>query len=132
MSTFFAKNTVFALILGVFFMMSMGGVFSSEMMMDDGSMTHNCPYMGVAALCNMSPIEHLSQWQQMFWTTSQELATTALLVLLALSLVWFFVKDLFVPGLSLVPIGSRYRERERIVDPLRLAFARGLIHSKVF
>lgn len=111
--------------------MTMGGFFSYEMMMQDGTM-HNCPYMGVAALCNMTPLEHLSQWQQMFSATAQQLFTLALLSAFALLVTLFFVKDFFT-SIESPPRGmSQYKYRERIFDPLRLAFARGIVHPKVY
>ncbi len=130
MDKVFTKRAVFGFLLVTLLVMNAGGAISAGMMMEDGAM-HNCPYMGVPVLCNMSPLEHLSEWQSMFAATAQQFATAALLLLLALAIVWQFFGHLFVPERTktLVP---RYRYRERVFDPLRLAFARGIIHTKVF
>ena len=120
------------MLLAVLVSMTIGGVLSSEMMMDEDGMMHDCPFMGVAAICNMSPLEHLSEWQTMFTATSQQFGTAVLLLLLILVLLWSFATDLSPPKQSSIPIVSLYSKRERIFDPLRLAFARGIIHPKVF
>ena len=126
------KNIVVSSIIGaIFVMMSVGGVLSSEMMMQDGMMIP-CPFMGVSSLCNMTPLEHVSQWQQMFTTTSQEFATTATLLLLSLVVVFSFVQLSLKLNRTPVRLVSRYRYRERAFDPLRLAFARGILHPKLY
>ena len=124
-------NAIIGLLFSLFLMINMGGFMSSEMMMKDGMMTP-CPFMGVASLCNMTPLEHVSQWQQMFTTTSQEFATTALLLLLSLAVVFSFVNFSLKPKRSPVRLVSRYRYRERVFDPLKLAFARGILNPKLY
>jgi hypothetical protein len=130
MSMIFSKNAVFGFLLALLLVLNTGGVISSGMMMDDGAM-QPCPYMGVPTLCNMSPLEHMSEWQSMFAATVQQFATASLLVLLALLVLWYFAGHLIVPRRTetLLP---RVRYRERVFDPMRLAFARGIIHPKVF
>lgn len=129
MSGFFGKKGVFALLIVLFVAVNAAGAFSAEMMMDD-SMAH-CPFMGVSALCDMSPLEHLAQWQTTFSATAQQFTTTVLLLLLALSILWSLVGRLTAPTHRGVYI-PKYRYRVRNFDPLRLAFARGIIHPKVF
>lgn len=123
------KKAVFVLIIALFLLVNIGGIFTAEMMMD-GDMTH-CPYMGVAALCDMSPLEHLSQWQMTFSTTVQQFATAALLLLLAFAILRSLIGRLTAPK-RIEAFVPRYRYRVRNFDPLRLAFARGIIHPKVF
>lgn len=106
-----------------------GGALSSYTMMEDGSM-HTCPYMGVTALCDMTPLAHLSQWQSMSSGIAQFSLFTFLL-LIALFVASHLVTNLAVFAES-TPGVSRYRHTERIFDSLRLAFARGLIHPKTF
>ena len=130
MGKIFLKSTLFSFLLVVLLAMSAGGAISAGMMMDDGAMG-GCPYMGVAALCNMSPLEHLSEWQLMITTTAQQFAVASLLLLLALAVLWHVFEYLFVPK-SADTFVPKYRDREIIFDPLRLAFARGIIHPKVF
>ena len=126
-----SKNAAFALLLAFVLMMTVGGLFSAEMMMDDNGSTHNCPFMGMTAICTMSPLVHLSQWQQMFAATTSQLATILLLLLASVALT-SFIYGLLVPRSPSAPIATKYREKEVIFNPLKLAFARGLIHPKVF
>ena len=130
MGKVFSKGTLFGFVLVVLLAMSAGGAISAGMMtMEDGTMT-GCPYMGMTALCNMSPLQHLSEWQSMTTATPQEFFAAALL-LIALAILSHFIEHLFAPKRTekLLP---RVRYRERVFDPLRLAFARGIIHPKVF
>ena len=130
MRSIIGKNTGFVLLVAFVLMMSFGAAFSAQMMTEDGMM-HHCPFMGVTAICEMSPLAHLAEWQQMFSATVQHLNMSALLLLLSLAIAWHFCRDLFVlkRAEKFVP---RYRYREAFSDPLRRAFARGLIHSKAY
>lgn len=130
MDKVFSKSVLFGLLFVVVFTTSIGGVVTANMMMDDGVM-HDCPYMGVPVLCNMTPIEHVSAWQNMFLATSEQFSTYAFLLLLALAVLWQCIGYIFVPRYSQT-FAPRHRYRERVFDPLRLAFARGIIHRKVF
>ena len=127
----YLKTNVFLVFLITFLLvLNMGGAFSAHMMME-GDMTP-CPYMGMASLCTMTPLEHLSGWQNMFSVTLQESATLILLSFLILSLVWLFTHHLFKPPQSLSKAFSRYRQKEKVPSSLQLAFAQGLIHSKAY
>ncbi len=125
------RNTTFILLIAIVLAMTVGGVYTAEMMTTDGGMMHNCPFMGVPALCDMSPLAHLTEWQSMFTTTVQQMTVLSLFLLFAFAIAWHFVRDLYVPKRVEIFI-PRYRETERIFDPIKLAFARGIIHPKVF
>lgn len=112
------------------FTMTVGVLVSSDMTMKDGSM-HTCPYMGVAALCSMSPLEHLSEWQSLFSATNEKLAVPALLSIIALAVFWHRMARSVVPRYIDVRT-SRYRYRERVFDFLKLAFARGILNPKLY
>ena len=86
---------------------------------------------GAFVLCTMSPLEHLTEWQQTFAATVQQ-ASTALFVLLFV-LVSFraFLQNLLFVKRAGIPVW-RYRTAGRVFDPLRLAFARGILHSKAY
>ena len=130
MRQFSKKAGLLAILLLIVFTMSFGAVLSTEMMLMDGGM-HNCPFMGVPALCEMSPIAHLSQWQQMFAITLQQMGSIGLILLLVATLLWGFEEELFLPQRTEIFL-PRYRYREKAFDSLRLAFARGIIHSKAY
>ncbi len=83
------NKLVFALFIALFLAVSMGGVFTSNMMNDTASF--NCPYMGVPVLCAMNPLQHLSEWQQTFAAIVQQIATEVLLLLVLCAALFFSV-----------------------------------------
>src|SRR3989338_3548183 len=85
-SAFGKKRLVFGLLIALFLMVNTGGVFATQMM--DDSAASNCPYMGAPVLCAMNPLQHLSEWQQMFAATAQQLSTELLLLVLAVALLF--------------------------------------------
>lgn len=130
MNSLFGKSTVLGLFLGGILAMSLVSSFSAYMLMSDVDM-HDCPFMGIVSLCDMSPLNHIAQWKQMFAATSQQFATTTLLLLLAFATFWLFLEHLQPPKRQSV-LRPRYKYRERIFDPLQLAFARGILNSKAY
>lgn len=127
MNSALGRKPVFALLIALFLVVNVGGLFTAEMMMEDGAM-HGCPFMGVPVLCAMSPLEHLSEWQEEFATTAQPMVS-ALLLLAALA-VWYSVGTPMLRQMrTRIPLE---RDTGRIFDPLRLAFARGILHSKAY
>lgn len=101
-------------------------------MQDDGHMS-DCPFMGKVAICNMSPLEHIAILQSMFTSSLQQSPiVTLLLFLLAFALtrliVFAYPRDADV---DMQRISFTHR-KSKVIDSLRLAFARGLIHPKVF
>ncbi len=123
-----AQSRAFVLIAALILMMNFGGFLSAGMMMSDATM-HDCPFMGVPTLCGMSPLEHAAQWQAMTAATTQQFQSIALLLLLVI--VWSYVsaRDILQPTpLYLL----QRRDRGRVFDPLRLAFARGILNTKRF
>lgn len=110
MSGLMNKKALFALLIALFLVVSVGGVF---------------------ALCTMSPMGHLSHWQQTFTTTVQQVASIALLLLLMVAVAGRLPHDALLfrqTGLYL----PHYRGGGRVFDPLRLAFARGILNTKAF
>jgi hypothetical protein len=130
MADLFSQKAVFGLLIALFLAVNVGGIFTAGMMMSNGSV-HDCPFMGVPALCAMSPLEHLSEWQMTFAAVSEQFAGTILLLLLAFAVFWQFVARFVIPKRTGVYL-SRQRYEGRVFDPLQLAFARGIIHTKVF
>ncbi len=124
------KRTVFAVLIAVVIVMSVGGVLTADMMAEE-SMGHHCPFMGIPSLCAMSPLTHLSQWQQMFATTLQEVSVLSLLLLFAAVILSNFLLHLTLPRRARVHIPRR-RNKTKVRDRLHLALARGTIHSKAF
>ena len=96
-SAFGKKRLVFGLLIALFLMVNTGGGFATQMM--DDSAASNCPYMGAPVLCAMNPLQHLSEWQQMFAATAQQLSTELLLLVLAVALLFSVHPRLLEPRL---------------------------------
>jgi len=110
MSALSGKKTLFALLVCLFLVASIGGAF---------------------ALCGMNPLEHLSHWQSISAATTQDLSSTALLLLMTVVAFLYFLHG----AVPVRPVGvyvPRYRGGGREFDPLRLAFARGILHTKAY
>lgn len=129
----YKRNILLIVLLSFIMMMNVGGALSNQIMMEEGMMA-DCPYMGVAAICTMTPLQHFSEWQQMFTATAQSMTLMSVLLLLALTAALSgLFRHIAVPN-TLIEFRARhrYRYRENIFDSLRLALARGIIHTKVY
>jgi hypothetical protein len=135
MSRFAGKKTAFAFLIALFLMVNIGGFFAAENMMTMGEgSTHSCPFMDVPSLCSMSPLDHLVAWQEMLAATTEQASIVVFSLLLALAVVFigYTCRDFALLIRVAIPISRNKRETGRFFDPLRLAFARGVIHSKEF
>ncbi len=124
--TFFTLAVIASLLGGI-----LGIAHFGMTMGEDGKMSMvDCPFMNGSSICNMTPIDHVALWQQMFTAIVQQLNILALLLLFVI------ISRYFLGGASTYcEIGldfSSKRYRERVFDPLRLAFARGILHTKVY
>ncbi len=104
--------------------------------MDDMMMPETmpgCPLMGMSAVCQMSPLEHLGMWQNLFtFLPKVEDLFAALIVFLTLALgaTWFSWLPRRIPKTDV-----RYRIRHGYVPPhrsLQELFSSGILHSKAF
>src|SRR3990167_7588676 len=97
-SAFGGKKLAFSLFfVGIFLAANTGGVFATQMM-DDGAAS-SCPLMGAPVLCAMNPLQHLSEWQQTFAATAQQLSTELLFLILAVALLFSLSPRLLDPRL---------------------------------
>ena len=114
------------------FMMSFGGILTAWTMTFGDTMQQGCPYMGETGYCNMNVSEHLASWQQLFSTTLEHFSTRTLLppLLFTLFAAPFFAR-LLVRRRTKRPLLERWRSRE-LFDPLQPAFARGILHPKLY
>ena len=109
------------------------GLSGFGMSMQPDGQVSDCPFMGKVTICNMSPLEHIALLQGMFTSSIQQSPILVLLfLLLAVALMRLIVRALprdedVDPHL----LSFAHRESKNI-NPLRLAFARGIIHPKVF
>lgn len=121
---------VVVLATGVFGMWQMVGPH-----MDAG--TGGCPLMvGMATLCNMNALEHLSLWQSMFTAVRPDTVLLGLiLAVCTLCAVW--VRRLLLRdrhGLPSVTLRSYAQKRLLFasLDPVREALSRGILHPKIY
>ena len=132
-----SRHLVLLLFVMVLSMSTMGGVISSEMMLYDGTM-QNCPFMGVAALCQMNPLEHLVAWQSMFSAIATNAANVfLLLLLLTLILLMRIVGRLpFKEHLDRLAVRERQYTRHSLAfahaNPLQEALSQGILNPKVY
>ena len=107
------------------------------MNMGEGGQMSGCPFMGMTAMCPMSPVEHIAAWQSMF--TSIPAQKDALSILLSLL---FAIAGLGIVRMwhtlsppkiiSLVPL----RKSDQAYIPshtfLQEAFSSGILNPKLF
>lgn len=130
MSLSHIRNIALILLIACLLVMSVGGAYTAQTMMEEGS-THHCPFMGVPALCAMNPLAHIAEWQNMFASIMQNQTVLDVLALIVLALFWFLSSHLYLPRRSDILI-HRFRHTYQLFDSLRLALARGIIHPKPF
>lgn len=114
-----------------FFFAASFGVMHMGMTMDADGHMHDCPFMAMTVMCDMTPSQHMSAWQSAFATVAKDMYA-ALLLALALFTLWRPLVRLR-PVPRMVPI--RYRTDVEVTlyaNPLKEAFARGIVHPKVF
>ena len=127
-----SSKVLVAIAIFTFLVVGIFGIFHNMDMSSKGQMA-NCPFMGVTAICNMTPFEHIAVWQNMFTSIPQQSTVLALLSLL-LSLALARLLHLHLPrdANEVLQRVSYFHRGPRVFDPLRLAFARGIIHPKIF
>lgn len=117
-----------------FFVAASFGVMHIGMKTDDHGHMHGCPFMGMTAICDMTPFQHMSAWQSTYATIVLKDTFTALVYALVLC---FALRILF--GIKLfyiretVPI-RRYEHAELLLHSraLKIALMRGIVHPKVY
>jgi len=89
-----------------------------------------------ASLCQMSPLEHIAVWQDMFTAVSNQLDGLALILLLIATLVGGLVLIRRAAYLTITAdfqFHPVYRAADTIpLNPLQELFSNGILHSKVF
>ena len=117
-----------------FFFAASVGVMHIGMKTDDHGHMHDCPFMGMTAICDMSPLQHVSAWQNIYATVVFKDTFTALLNALVLVFAWrvlFGAKPFAIPiVISLRHVSGEEDSPRR--DALKEALRRGVVHSKAF
>lgn len=136
------KFTRFLLGIALIAFLSVAFFGASQSMMgmekrSDGSMG-GCIFSGMEEICKMSFTEHLTQWQSMFTTTVTQNAFT--IILLLLLAVVFVAIGIFKRNLLLLfsqyttrwRLYLRYNPELSLFNPLKKAFARGILNPKIY
>lgn len=117
-----------------FFFAASFGVMHIGMTTDDHGHMHSCPFMGMTAICDMSPLEHVSAWQSAYATIILTDMLGALLSVLVLAFAWIVLsgaKPLYI--CSTVPVRrADYAELLFYSRPLKDALMRGIVHPKPY
>lgn len=138
MSGFSSKKAKILLAMGLlaFVMVAVVGMGNDMRTNKNGDM-ESCIFLtSKVMLCKMGPLEHINLWQKMFTTLPAELGLT--LVLLAMLTVLSFVIGKTVPMLSAIKTFALQKLYLRqhielpIFNPLRVAFAKGILHPKIY
>ena len=125
------KISISAFLVG-FLLIGAVGVAYSGMMTGHGDMV-GCPLMGNnAAVCNMSPLERLSAWQNLFAAIPAQNTASILLLLLAVFFAFQLRRFLWLLHPSPQRVYVRTKPEVLLYDPLRRFIARGLMHPKIF
>lgn len=92
-----------------------------------------CPFAGHGgAVCDMSPLEHIAMWQNLFAAVPMQSTVAIFMFLLALFLLAYSVQQFRPPVPTPQPVRAFYPQETFIYDPLRRFIARGLMHPKLF
>ncbi|HEY4527305.1 MAG TPA: hypothetical protein VJK53_05695 [Candidatus Paceibacterota bacterium] len=129
----FSKAHIGVLIVAILLVSAFGVGFSGLLMGHDDMGMVGCPLMmgHDSAVCPMSPLAHISSWQNLFAAIPVQSVVTVLLLLLAL----FFVSRLKLYVWLLHPSPQpvyNFYDPEAAHDPLQRFIARGLMHPKIF
>ncbi len=117
-----------------FFFAASFGVMHTGMTTDSQGHMHDCPFMGMVIICEMSPLQHVSAWQNTFATLVLGQSGTSLVygVLLALFLYAVF-RSVPLPIREYIPI--LYISDTVLSthsNALKQALSSGILHPKVF
>lgn len=105
-------------------------------MTGSGGQMSNCPFMGMTAICQMSPLQHIAAWQRLFTISPTDPLTLLLLLLLALAAT-LSIASLWQIQKYPPDDYRRRRARSRVDTPIVFAslleaLSRGIIHPRIF
>ncbi len=134
-SSLYARSLLLIAFLAFFFVGFLG-LGHASMIASEEQMS-NCPFMGMAAVCKMNPLEHIAAWQNLFTMSSQKDMFALLLLLLLAGALSFPISNLWRKKKQRSDTIRLHALRSRIDaliihSPLHEALSNGIIHSKVF
>ena len=117
--------------LGAFLFLNLFGLSSFGMSMSSDGHMSECPFMGVTAVCQMSPSEHISAWQHMFTATTTE-NTLALLLLICAAVIFAYCLNRQLYPEIRASLLSQPPDPSFFKSPLQEAFSNGILNSKAY
>jgi hypothetical protein len=131
----FNSKNIIALGIIAFLVMSFWSL--SAMSMDMNGHMVNCPFMDdSSSFCQMTLVEHITQWQQFFAMTGEKNLIMSLFALLIV--LYVAVSEIITKAYEKLKHQRfrnyfyRYKPEIKLFDYLALAFSDGLIHSKIY
>ena len=117
----------------LFMGVSILGVGMSMMTDAQGHMS-SCPFMnGLGSLCQMNIFDHLSHWQAFFTALAPTNFNASLFLFLTLAIAALAFWRQSKPKNQSLPATIFYRQELPILfSPLRIAFAQGILHPKIY
>ena len=115
------------------------GLFNFGMTMGaDGHMS-GCPFMGTTAVCQMTPLEHISAWQNMFTATVTQNSDQFIILMSLFGLTFIAIAALRLMFDSCVALlESRQKLYAKrlpafsLTNPLQEAFSQGILNPKLY
>lgn len=113
------------------------GLFQLGMSMDPSNPVVNCPFSSHSmSICKMNPLEHIQEWQSMFTTLPTKDVLSFFFIILTsviLSRIKLWNKfSMPEPLLFFSCVHSSFANSLKILQPLKLAYSKGILNSKVF
>jgi len=133
--TLLALGVVALLLSATFGIPHLGMTMTMDM---DGNMTmSDCLMPGMTAVCNMTPLAHITTWQSAFAGLAQQYGTVFLLLLLSLAVVAMrvgWIRQQYPPPEALLKSFRRYVEKSRSlpVAILQELFSNGILNPKLY
>ncbi len=126
------SKPIFTILILVLFLVAPFICTQAIAMTDAHNSMAQCPLVNdTGSLCSMNIMQHINAWGSLFTATTPTIALLFLLLVLSLviSILERFLKN-SLSGTALSVIKNRFAFS--IFDPLRLAFRRGILHSKCY
>lgn len=122
----------FILVITVFWVL-LFGLFQMDMSMNTVNGQANCPFASHSmSICQMNPLEHISEWQSMFTMLPVQNLLSFLFALFAL-----FVISKFTHWNKLLKLNFHLYQNNRVLyaqvfNPLKEAYSKGILNPKLF
>lgn len=135
--TILGGSVLLSLVVG-FLCISFIHVFSVHGRFGSSHITHTFHEVSVKNCCDVVVSDHMELWKSTLVGITQSFQYLLVLIVLAVGASFVFAGFIAIPRLDINILFYRYRQYARehpdilTYNPLRLAFARGILHPKTF